>query len=91
MYFGKTRDGLKLLLLLCECRVVIPSAGDDKFIAHAPALPARSNIKTGARSCVCAPVNKKWKYKVIAAIRQYMFNMFRFPFYWAQVGRGKQR
>jgi hypothetical protein len=54
MYFGKTRDGLKLWLLC----VVIPSAGDDKFIAHAPALP----LKHQNRSCVCAPVNKKWKY-----------------------------
>jgi hypothetical protein len=41
MYFGKTRDGLKLLL--CECRVVIPSAGDDKFIAHAPAFAAQTS------------------------------------------------
>ena len=54
MYFGKTRDGLKLLLL-CECRVVIPSAGDDKFIAHAPALPLKHQ---NGRSLLCVRAGK---------------------------------
>jgi len=53
MYFGKTRDGLKLLL--CECRVVIPCAGDDKFIAHAPALPLKHQ---NGRSLLCVRAGK---------------------------------